>query len=242
MKGVAKEFLGVSSPFKSGRFSNFYMADLEGKQYVYREFKDKIPQDIIRNIANLTDERYSEEYLTPLFLVHNFSKNAFDGYLTEPNDRLITLDEIEDYERKKEVLREAKSIITKLHKYYGRVHGDVNISSILFDTDSEKVFLQNFDNSIKIGQSLESQKFFSEYIKNYLKYNPLDYSVDIYSFNLNTLAILSGLTPHEVIKGLLYGQFNLPEENIMVRKLSKELLLDGTKKKYSGKFIIDYIE
>lgn len=241
MKVMPREFFEISEPFNYGSFGEVYKTEIDGKTYCYKEFKKQFPQDIIRNIASFTDEEYSKEFLTPLYMVHSFGDTTFRGYLTDYYEGLIEIEDV--YERAKKILllKKAKLSIMKFHKCYGKIHGDLNGSNMLFD-ENDLAYLLDFDSSLRINQPVGSTRSFSMLVEDYLKLYPLDYSVDAYSFNLNTLAILGKSDPFNVLEGIRKGSFSIPEENIMVRKLSRELLLENPRKPYSGQYIIDYID
>ena len=241
MQVMMRDCFEINEPFNYGSFGKVYRTNIDGKNYCYKEFKKQFPKDLIRNIASFTDEEYSKEFLTPLYMVHNFGDTTFSGYLTNYYDGLIEIDDV--YERAKKILllKKAKLSIMKFHKCYGRIHGDLNGSNILFD-ENDLAYLLDFDSSLRINQQVGSTKSFSMLVEDYLKMYPLDYSLDAYSFNLNTLAILGNSDTFSVLSGIRRGTFSIPEENIMVRKLSRELLLENTKKPYSGQYIIDYID
>ncbi|MBQ8902406.1 MAG: hypothetical protein IJY87_05045 [Bacilli bacterium] len=241
MRVMPRECFEIDKPFNYGSFGNVYKTEIEGKTYCYKEFKKEFPSDIIRNISSFTDEEYSEEFLTPLYMVHTFGKASFSGYLTNYFENLIEIEDV--YERAKKILllKKAKLTIMKFHKCYGRIHGDLNGSNMLFG-ENDLAYLLDFDSSLRISQPVGSTRSFSMLVEDYLKLYPLDYSVDAYSFNLNTLAILGKSDPFNVLDAIRKGTFRISEENIMTRKLSRELLLENPRKPYSGQYIIDYID
>ena len=241
MKVLPKEYFEIDKPFNYGSFGEVYKTTIDGQSYCYKEFKKQFSKDIIRNIASFTDEEYSKEFLTPLYMVHAFGDSSFCGYLTKYYDELFEIEDVYERARKIMLLKKAKLSILKFHKCYGRIHGDLNGSNMLFD-NANLAYLLDFDSSLRIGQPVGNTRSFSMLVEDYLKLYPLDYSVDAFSFNLNTLAILDKSDPFSVIGKIQKGNFELPEENLMVRKLSRELLLENPRKPYSGEYIIDYID
>ena len=240
MNIVSKQDLKYQNLVEHGTFSDIYSVLQSGSEFYYKEFREEYPLDIIKNIAMFTDENYSEEFLTPRYMVRDSETNAFSGYLTNPKKSLYQISEIKNLEEQKILLMQAKSSILKLRYYYGIIHGDLNKKNILID-ELNVANILDFDTALRFGQPVGSDSLFPSIIKDYLKYNPFDERIDTYGFNLTTLATILNCDWKEVLSKIYNDDYSIPGETIMCRKLAKELLLTDSKKKYSGEFIIDYI-
>lgn len=242
MKVIPREVISVKEPFKIGNFGNIYKTEVNKEKYCYKEFKVNYPRDIIKNLADLTNECFSEEYLTPKYMVVDLDENNFNGYLTKDNGSLCAIKKDLEVDKQILLLKKAQLITLKLHSQFGRIHGDLNDENILFSEDNYEPFLLDFDSSLRFGQPVGSLVSFSKPIKDYLKYYSVDYKIDAYSFNLTTLAVLIGCDWMDVLSRISNDDYNFPNENVMTRKLAKEMLLRDTKKPYSGEYIINYID
>jgi len=242
MQVIPREELQVpEKPFNYGSFSSVYKIEYNSKTYCFKQITWAYSKDIWDNISSMTDEIFSPEFLTPLYMVQSKDTHCFDGYLTEFDERLKDIQDIYDRDRKILMLKKARLAILKLHEENNRIHGDLSSSNMLFNNDLEKAFLIDFDSSLKINQQVKNNISFSRPVKEYLKYHPLDFNVDAYSFNLNTLAILGKIDPEIMLLKIADDNFFIPEDNPMIRKLSRELLLGNTRNAYSGEYIIDYV-
>ena len=103
-------------------------------------------------------------------------------------------------------------------------------------------FLLDFDSSLIFGQSYENKLSFRLFVQDYLKYYQPDKNMDIYTFNVTTLKMLSDCPRVKLLlDDIATDEFNMFQDKKEVKKLMKELLLRDTRKEYSGEYIIDYL-
>lgn len=234
---IPKETLIIADkPFSHGFFSDIYKVELNGKIYCYKEFNQRYPDDIINNLVEMTYEDFSVEFLTPLFMVLNENGQRYCGYLTEYKENFKKIDKT----NKIQLLKNARNIISKFHIDYGRVHGDLTPSNMLFD-ENGNAYLLDFDSSLKTTQKLGSNNSFLWPVKDFLRLYPLDFSVDAYIFNITTLAVLNNIDITYMLRQMASGNIMIPEINKKIKRLSDELLLKDIRKPYSGEYIIDYV-
>lgn len=138
-------------------------------------------------------------------------------------------------------LKIAKHLVVNLHNEFKYIHGDISASNIIVD-DNVKVYLCDFDTAIKFGQEPSDYTWYSDNLLKYFYYYKFDERVDIYKFNLMTIAVLLNKYEHEVFSLIEQDKLGDLGENKNVKRLAKELLLQDTRKPYSGEFIIDYLE
>jgi len=220
-----------------GKSAKIFTADYNNHKYCYRLFKDSVYEKwIIDNMGELTEEEFSEEYLTPKYIVDKnkgtlseFAENAYDlGYISARNKQI-------------RYLQIGKILLENLHKVHKYIHGDISAANILVNDDEVKTYFCDFDTAIKIGREPKNFWNFSVDLYPYFKYYKFDEKVDIYKFNLMTLAVLLDKYESEVFSLIENNKLDDLEENKNVKKIAKELLLQDTRKPYSGEFIIDYI-
>jgi len=238
MKSINKCELQIIRQFNYGSFSHVFEVVFDGKLYCYKQFKIEYPNDILENICQMTEESYSSEFVTPLFVV--FDKNKIVGYLSSLK-RAVELDEIYDIKKKKILLKQAKLTLQKLHRDYERVHGDINHANIIYDEKAMQPYIIDFDSSLKFGQEIKSTFSFPNYLLDYLQYYPFDYLADIYEFNLQTLVLLTRKNHKDLLNDISKAVYPVGEKFVMARKLCRELTLFDTRNKISGEFIIDYL-
>lgn len=243
MKIVSEKDIVVKDFISSGSLSKVYEADFDGKTYAYKLYTIPIG-GMLSYLSEFTEEDFGIEYFLPRFLVESSSRMFFKGYLTEYDCVLKELDEIEGRKKKIALLKNGKIVLKRLHLRHKRIHGDIHGSNMLFDEDKLNAALIDFDTMVKIGENInfENMRPFSSIALNYLAYNSLNPKLDIYLFNLATLSLLSGILEEDVLERIAKNDFELLFYNKDVNRLSKELLLNNTRKPYSGEYIIDYID
>lgn len=238
----ARELIVETNIIGKGNFSEVRKAMFDNKIYCFKFFTKGYPKDIIDNIASLTDISFKEQYLVPLYMVETNSGDII-GYLTHYDETLEKIENIKSREERILLLKDTRKIIEELHKEYKIVHGDLVKENLLFNIQNKKSFLLDFDGSLNIGTTPKSTDSFRMFVKEYLKYYSLNRGLDIYTFNVTTLMILSKMY-HSVdvfFDDVLYGDFHIPEENKDIKRLTKELLLKDIHKPFSNEYIIDYL-
>lgn len=212
---------------ESGGFARIFKADLNKKRYCYRLFKEMYDLDIIDNIAYMTDVDFSEEFLTPLYLVGKEDKFLFTGCLSNwANASDIGF--VCDKKYLIRYLKMARDLVNRLHNDYHYIHGDLSEANIIVNTDEDKVYLCDFDSALRFDQDITNTNYFSNDVCSYLKYHKFDKLVDVFCFNLMTYQLL------------FKSKEDISNMNKDVKRRSKELLY--TENKISGEFIIDYID
>lgn len=225
-----------------GNFSEVRKVIFDNKEYCFKFFTRGYSKDIIDNICSLTDTRFKEQYLTPLYMVET-SFDGIIGYLTNYNNKLENIKNVTSRNEKILLLKNTKTIIEELHSQYKIIHGDIVKDNLLFDIEKKKSFLLDFDGSLKIGTVPKSTDSFRIFVKDYINYYSHNIGLDIYTFNVTTLLILSNMyqSVDVLFDDIKYGDFHLQEENKEIKRLTKELLLEDTHKPFSNEYIIDYL-
>lgn len=212
----------------------------DNSEYCAKFFNNSYPKEIIYNIASLTEIDFEFEYFTPLYIIENNNGKPI-GYLMNYIENLEKI----NYEKKEilmPLLKNARNIIGNLHKTYKRFHGDAVLDNIIFDKNSNKAYLIDFDVSLPFGEKLENCQYFRLYIKDYLKYYKQDKNIDIYAFNISTLMNLYNYDRfYSLFQDINDNKIPELEQNKEVKRLAKELLLKDIKNSYSGEYIIDYL-
>ena len=225
-----------------GAFSKILNAKFNNQTYCFKLYLDNYDKFILDNIAYMTDVEFSQQYLTPLYVVKKFAKNKVVGCLSEEAENTVDLACVCEKEKQLLYLRQTKDLITNLHKDYKYIHGDLSVSNILVDLDNDLSYLCDFDSALRIGQEVKSYMSFSESVCDYLSRYAFDEKVDIYKFNLLTLALLFNRREWEILYDISVNMLNLSNYNKEVKRLVKELTLEDTRNSYSGEYIIDYID
>ena len=239
MIGIEKSELQIVKQFNYGSFSHVFEAYYNGMLFCYKQFRRDYPEDILKNICEMTEECYSCEFAPPLLMV--FENAKIVGYLCDLKKNTIEIDEIFDIKKKKLLLQKAKIVLTKFHREYKRIHGDINHANFIFDEELMQPYLIDFDSSLKFGQEVGSKVSFPGYLIDYLQYYPFDYLADVYEFNLLTLIILARKNHKVLLEEIKDGIYPVGESLKDVRRLCRELVLDDSRKQISGEFIIDYL-
>ena len=234
----SKDLANVVNTNEYGASVNIFTAFYNNEKYCYRVYKDSfLDKSFIKRIGNLTEEEFSEEYLKPMYLV---DKNR--GNLSRYAENTQDLGFICDKNKLLRYLKISKVLLLNLHKEYKYIHGDISCSNILVNDDEVKTYICDFDTAIKIGQEPCDYTWFSDNLLSYLYYYKFDEKIDIYKFNLMTIAVLFNKYEHEVFNLIEQNKLGEFGEDKNVKRLAKELLLNDTRKSYSGEFIIDYID
>lgn len=239
MRNVSsKSLTNVVKTKEYGGSTKIFTADYNNHNYCYRVYKECfIDKIMLRRMGALTEEEFSEEYLKPYYMV-----DKTKGTLSEYVKNTQNLGFICDRNKLLRYLRISKILLLNLHKEYKYIHGDISSSNILVNDDEVKTYICDFDTATKIGQAPIDWTWFSDNLLLYFHYYKFDEKVDIYKFNLMTMAVLLNKYEHEVfplIEQNELGEFGADKN---VKRLAKELLLLDARKPYSGEFIIDYLD
>ena len=214
--------------------------NFEGKIYCIKIINKTYPVSVISNIKNMTCQEFSKEYFVPLYIVESGSKD-FLHYLMNLDEKLIVSSKLKTLRDKLVFLNNARKIIDNLHKVHKRVHGDLVSENMLYD-EMFNSFLVDFDSSLEFGKEYEDKQTVRLFVQDYLKYYPVNKSMDIYTFNVTTLKMLGNYpVVNGLFKDIAENEFFMFQENKNVKRLTKELLLRDTRKNYSGEYIIDHI-
>lgn len=232
----------VTDTKESGNFIRLFTAEFNENLYAYLVFKElQYDNWMIENIGDLTEEAFSEEFLSPLYLVGKPNKFRFNGMLGRYEKDAYDLGFIKERSKLLKYLKIAKEVLLKLHNEFKYIHGDVSSSNFIVDQTMDKVFMCDMVTATKIGMAPKSYWYLSIDLDDYLKYYGFNKELDIYKFNLMTLAVLTDEYERDVFDLILNDKITFLEENKNVKRLAKELLLPDTRKSYSGEFIIDYM-
>lgn len=232
-----------------GAHSVVRKCNIDNKEYAIKLLNYTYPKNIVDNIYKMTDMSFNENFIAPLYVVEN-SAGDFLGYITKYNKNIVSSNKIIDYETKISFLKKAKVLVENLHNEYKLVHGDLVDENMLYNKENKNSYLIDFDTAISIGESYEKIQLVRLFLQDYLKYYKVDESMDAYLFNTTTLSMLGNYDYLEVLFSNIeceeFTKFNKNGSNIIlenkdVKRLTKELLLNDTSKKYSGEYIIDYL-
>ena len=168
-----KELHFIEYYFSSGNFSSIHLIKYNGELYCFKEFEQIYPEDILNNIENLTYMNFDKFYLAPKYLITKNGKII--GYLShfKKNTHHINFNTLSS-DKKIIVLKNAKNTILKLHNKYQLIHGDLNISNILYD-NNYNTYLLDFDSALKFNQPPNSLLSFSGVVTYYMNYFNYDY-------------------------------------------------------------------
>lgn len=234
----SKDLKKVVSTKEFGGSVKIFTAFYENKKYCYRVYKECFcDKYFLKRMENLTEEDFSEEYLTPKYLV-----DRSKGNLSIYKENTQNLGFICDRNKLLRYLKISKALLLNFHKEYKYIHGDISSSNILVNDDEAKTFICDYDTTHKIGQEPSDYTWFSDNLLSYFYYYKFDEKVDIYKFNLMTLAVLLNKYEHEVFTLIEQNQLGEFSDDKYVKRFAKELLLLDTRKPYSGEFIIDYLD
>lgn len=228
---------------ESGNYTKLFTAELDKRLYAYLVFKGlQYDNWMIENIGDLTEETFSKEFLSPLYLVGKSNKLRFNGILCNYKKEASDLGFIKGRTKLLKYLRKSKEVLLKLHNEFKYIHGDVSASNILVDQTDDMVYMCDMVTAIKVGKVPKSYWYLSMDLDDYLRYYGFNKKMDIYKFNLMSLAVLTDKYEQEVFELLENDKIAFLEGNKEAKRLSKELLLENTRKPYSGEFIIDYLD
>lgn len=174
-----------------GAYGRVYKARYKTKKYAYKKFYQSEfihDEKQILRLEKLCATYDNSNLLLPKYLIED---DGLEGYLMDyyyGKEFLVLFGS--SLEKKIKYLRLAKELIQKINEDYEIVHSDIHFGNILFNDKRKTVALADFD-AAKID-GLESEKENRlKLVNQYLKYNDYDKSVDIYTFNLLTFALIN---------------------------------------------------
>ena len=212
----------------------------DGNQYCIKILEETYPRSVVSNIKNMTSQEFSKEFFIPLYVVEGTTSD-FYGYLMNYDENLQEVSNLKDLKDKLIFFKNARDIIEKLHTDYKRVHGNLVSENMLYDK-ALNASLIDFDSSLDFGGEYEDKQMVRLFVQDYLRYYPVDKNMDIYTFNVTTLKMLGNVPRVDILlEDIAEGEFYMFQENKHIKRLTKELLLRDTSKKYSGEYIIDHI-
>lgn len=212
----------------------------DGNQYCIKILKKTYPKSVVDHIKKMTTKNFSKEYFAPLYIVES-SSGDFLHYLMNLDETLKEASKIRELRDKLIFLKKAREIIDKLHKEHKMVHGDLVSENMLYD-ELFNASLIDFDSSLEFDKVYEDKQIVRLFVQDYLKYYPMSKNMDIYTFNVTTLKMIGNVPRVDILlDDIAEGEFFMFQENKNVKRLTKELLLKDTRKKYSGEYIIDHI-
>lgn len=233
-KTIKEKELSFFKPIAYGTFADIYTVDINGKTFCYKKFLDSIDNDFASRLEKSTQMDVCDNLVFPKLLVDDY---GYKGYVTDYfpyyNINLLKYANIDD---KITILKNVKNLIEKMHKDYKIIHGDLHSGNIMFDSKSKDCVIIDFDacsfNDISIDRNHTN-----EYVQSYMYYNGVDFSMDIFMFNLNTFAIMNNA-------GNISDAFN----DIFLEKygvFNNECGIDVCNKAYklqrTENYLIDYI-
>jgi len=234
----SRDLTNVVKTKEYGGSVKIFTAFYENHKYCYRVYKESFyDNSFLKRMGSLTEEEFEPEYLKPLYLV-----DKTHGNLSEYAENTQNLGFICDRNKLLRYLRISKVLLLNLHREHKYIHGDISSSNILINDDEVKTYICDFDTITRIGQEPLDYSWYSDNLLQYLYYYRFDEKVDIYKFNLMTMAVLLNKYEHEVFSLIEQNDLGEFESDKNVKKLSKELLLLDPRKPYSGEFIIDYLD
>ena len=244
METINYKELKINQRIGKGHFSETYEAEFNGESYCFKFIYENYSKEVIKNIIKLTEINFKEKFLAPIYLVITESKTII-GYISKFDPTLTHIDKIIGKDIR--LLKNARKTIEELHEQHSLIHGDLSKDNILFNPRTCNSYLIDFDTSFKQGTNISDEltnKYFRIFVKEYLNKYKYDFGLDIYTFNLTTLMVLCGYQKYneKMIEQILENKFEFIEGNEKIKKLTKELLLNDTKKRYSNEYIINYLK
>ena len=128
------------------------------------------------------------------------------------------------------MLKKAKKIILNMHKN-NLIHMDLNPFNILYRRSKIKII--DFDDSIY--KSNKTPNNLNKLVLKYLSKNDLDYSVDVFMFNITTISLLFDISFYDVFEDCI--EEKLTDEKKEIFEKTKKL-----QKLNNSDFLIDYYD
>lgn len=230
MKIVNKSELNSIMP-SSDMFSNkngLYTCIFNDKIFLYKEIMNFSEEQIntLETVSTIKDKNL----IFPEFLVYD--KNKFSGYVTKYLNGYSPICDSDDLNLNERIkmLKKARKIILNMHKN-NLIHMDLNPFNILYKRSKIKII--DFDDSIY--KSNKTPTNLNKLVLEYLSKNDLDYSVDVFMFNITTISLLFDISFYDVFEDCT--EEKLTDEKKEVFEKTKKL-----QKLNNNDFLIDYYD
>lgn len=213
-----------------GGESELYTCIFNNKILIYKEPYDFTEEQIstLEKISSIKNKKLT----LPMHLVYD--KNKFSGYLTEYLYNYLSIFYLKDINLKKRImiLKHAKDTILSMHSN-NIIHLDLSPANIM--CKGSKIKIIDFDDSVYNFNYKPS--LLNSYARSYLKLNDLDYSVDIFLFNITTLSLIFDIPFYDILKSYTRPKIDNTlsgEKEEIWQKIKEKKRLENTD------FLIDY--
>ncbi len=243
-----KTYLGRIEKYSNlgyGSFSDVFMCDFDGSLFAYKEYNSLEHVKLIKDKMHKLTEffRTNESLNFPYKLVYkNPNDELFIGLILDYLYQYRKLDTKKiDKDKMINILKRVRNLIEIIHKEYNLIHGDLHSENILYNIETDKISIIDFDSSFDINTKFGYNKdIINELNLNYINKMGIDEGIDTYLFNLNTYNILCDYNGQNN-KSTLQNINNSYYPNLNNKVIS---ILDTYKnysKKLSKDYIIDYL-
>ena len=243
-----KTFLGRVEKYSNlgyGSFSDVFMCDFDGALFAYKEYNSLEHVKLIKDkMPKLTEFFRTNESLNfPYKLVYkNPNDELFKGVILDYLYQYSKLDTEEiDKNKMINILKRVRNLIEIIHKEYNLIHGDLHPENILYNIETDKISIIDFDSSFDINTKFGyNEGIINELNMNYIDIMGIDEGIDTYLFNLVTFKFLCNYNGQNN-KTTLQNINNSYYPNLNNKVIS---ILDTYKnysKKLSKDYIIDYL-
>lgn len=245
-----KDYLGAITQYNAlgeGSNSKVWLCDYLDYDFAYKEcYTDDYRKYIKDRLYRFVDKYYDKDFVFPFKFIYKLpTDELFQGYLMDElykyND-LYKLNGI-SFEKKIEILKKTRVLIEKFHNKYGCIHGDVtpfNIQYSEYQRDSVKLI--DFDLNIDLKDKNNFDlKYYNWLVANYMEFVGVDKDVDIYSFNLTTLAFLNDFDYFDTLLCITDKNFGVLEDNNKAKEILSSYKDLSCKKSLKKEYVIDYM-
>lgn len=233
----------ISNKIGYGADGNVYTCVFNGKNMVYKELtEDVYRKNLIRsNLERIStfygDSRFAVPYK---FVYNNPSDNIFTGYTMDYLSGYKKMCDLKlDYKQKIDLLMKARKLLEILHKDYKHVHTDINPWNFLYNEETDKLSLIDFDTCIDLNNGNMDYTGINTLSCIYGQYNGFDPGLDIFLFNLLTFSIINNVEFYDVINSIIENNYGIIENSkaIEIFKDYDDIEFNTLKKEY----VIDYL-
>lgn len=244
-----KSYLGSITKYSKigeGSFSFIYKVDYLDAFFAYKEFLDpKYVKFIGNRLHKLSKFFYEETSLVfPYEFIYKYPNDEyFCGYVI---DYLENYDKVSDIQYKDEnskimILKKCRELVDKFHNKYNSIHTDIAPWNFLYNEDSDKVKLIDFDSYINLNNK---EKYLSDYYsifaQDYGNCVGIDKDLDIFLFNLMTYSLLTDSDYNRSLENINANKLDyFKSEN--VNKIFNSYKNLDCKKCLKKEYVIDYL-
>ena len=223
----------------TGGYARIHLCEYNNKLYAYKKFIERefiFTDNDIKRIEVLTDKNIFPEIILPKYLIRNNGK--FESYITDLFNG-ETFDSLykKDIALKIEFLLKIKDVIIKMNNELDIIHGDIHPDNLMFNKDTKKVCLIDFDNC-KIDNINQNKNYLNPLYKEYITYNSYSSLADIYMFNILTFSLLNEVNYFMVNDYIINNGYG----DLFNSKSSFKLLDDISICKENKEFLIDMVD